>query len=47
MRHASAKTTADINGARAKRNTDVAAGYITRLFGAPSTPTTPTLALTA
>lgn len=35
MGHASVKITADIYGARAKRNTDVAAGYITRLAASP------------
>ena len=33
--------TADIYGARAKRNTDVAAGYITRLFSAHVRPPRP------
>jgi hypothetical protein len=33
MGHASVKITADIYGARAKRNTDVAGTYINKLFG--------------
>lgn len=45
--HASVKITADLYGARAKRNTEVAAGYIARVLGPPTTATGPTLALTA
>ena len=47
MGHASVKITADIYGARAKRNTDVAAGYIARVLDPPIAPTTASLALSA
>ena len=43
MGHASVKITADIYGARAKRNTDVAGTYINKLFGGSPLRAVPTL----
>jgi integrase len=48
--HASVRITADVSGARAKRNTDGGGAHIARLFGGlqePQEPATPLLTLSA